>query len=331
MTSAPSRIGPFTNVESGAATRTSAGAAANVDGWRDMLREHFVALDVADAAKDAPFISQVRSTLLGHMSAAEVSSTPQSCVRTGNLARDGDAYLQVGLLAHGRAVVEQDGRQAVLEPGRFVVYETDRPFTWHFPGPWRLLVLTWPRDLVDLDAGESHAATARTLGGNRLGRIVGRALSETVLRPLDLADDGHRLAGEVAALVGMTLGAHDDGGPRSASSAADLRRRAASYIADHVADPDLDIEAIARAQFISTRGLHRAFAGASMTVGSLIRRLRLEHARQRLLDPRDDQLSVTDIALACGFADLPTFSHGFKQQYQESPSSYRRRSKLTGS
>ena len=66
-----------------------------------------------------------------------------------------------------------------------------------------------------------------------------------------------------------------------------------------------------------------------MTVGSLIRRLRLEHARQRLTNPRDDHLSVTDIAHACGFADLPTFSHGFKQQYQESPSTHRRRSQLT--
>src|SRR4051794_6121021 len=98
-----------------------------------MLREHFVALDVADPAADEPFASAVHSTLLGHLSVAEVSSVPQSCMRTARLARDGDAYLQVGLLARGRAVVEQDGREAVLEPGRFVVYETDRPFTWHFP------------------------------------------------------------------------------------------------------------------------------------------------------------------------------------------------------
>ena len=37
------------------------------------------------------------------------------------------------------------------------------------------------------------------------------------------------------------------------------------------------------------------------------------------------RLTVTDIAYACGFADLPTFSHAFKQTYQESPSTYRRR------
>lgn len=324
MTSAPCRVGPFPDVARAAGRSTSIGAARHVDGWRDMLREHFVALDVADPAADEPFSSEVRSTLLGHLSAAEVSSSRQSCVRTTKLARDGDAYLQVGLLAHGRAVVEQDGREAVLEPGRFAVYETDRPFTWHFPEPWRLLVLTWPRHLVDLDAGDTRAATARTLGGDRLSAIIGRTVAETVVRPPDRVDDGHRLADEIAALVGMTLRANHDE-PFSAPGAADLRRQVATYIADHVEDPDLNVESIARAHFVSTRGLHRAFAHVQLTVGSLIRRLRLEHARQRLVDPRDDHLSVTDIAYACGFADLPTFSHGFKQTYQESPRNYRRR------
>jgi AraC family transcriptional regulator, positive regulator of tynA and feaB len=324
VTSAPCRVGPFPDVARAAGCSTSIGAARHVDGWRDMLREHFVALDVAEPAADEPFASEVRSTLLGHLSAAEVSSSPQSCVRTTRLARDGDVYLQVGLLARGRAVVEQDGREAVLEPGRFVVYETDRPFTWHFPERWRLLVLTWPRHLVDLDAGDTRAATARTLGEGRLGGIIGRTVAEAVVRPPDRVDDGHRLADEIAALVEMTLRANHDE-PFSATGAADLRRRAATYIADHIEDPDLTVESIARAHFVSIRGLHRAFAHVQLTVGSLIRRLRLEHARQRLVDPRDDHLSVTDIAYACGFADLPTFSHGFKQTYQESPSTYRRR------
>jgi AraC family transcriptional activator of tynA and feaB len=266
VTAMPCRVGPFPDIGDGDGSRTATAATAHVDGWRDMLREHFVALDVVDPIPDGPFISQVRSTLLGNLSAAAVSSSPQSCVRTGGLARDGDAYLQVGILARGRAVVEQDGREAALEPGRFVVYETDRPFAWHFLDQWQLLVLTWPRHLVDLDAGESRAATARTLGGDRLGGIIGRTLAETVLRPPEFVDDGRRLAGEIAALVGMVLG------------------------------------------------------------GSLIRRLRMAHARLRLSSPHDAHLSVTDIAHACGFVDLPTFSHGFKQEYQESPSTYRRRS-----
>lgn len=328
MSPVPCRVGPFPDAGGATGSRTATGASVHVDGWRDMLREHFVALDVADPDVDGPFAGEVRSTLVGHLSVAEVSSAPQSCVRSDRLVRaDRDTYLQVGMLARGRAVVEQDGRQAVLEPGRFVVYETDRPFTWHFPDRWTLLVLTWPRHLIDLEAGVSRSATARRLGDDRLGGIVGRTLAETVLAPPDLTDDvGRRLAGELSALVGATLGEHRDaGGSLSVPAAAGLRRRVAAYIAEHVEDADLSVERLARTHYVSVRGLHRAFAGAGTTVGSLVRTLRLAHARQRLADPRDAHLSVTEIAHACGFADLPTFSRGFKLEYHESPSVYRRR------
>ena len=327
MNPVPCRVGPFPDVGDEAGSRTATGTSAHVDGWREMLREHFVALDVAEPGVDGPFASEVRSTLVGHLSVAEVSSAPQSCVRTDRLVReDTGTYLQVGLLARGRAVVEQDGREAVLEPGRFVVYETDRPFTWHFPEPWRLLVLTWPRHLVDLDVDVSRSATARVLGDDRLGHIVGRTLSEAVVAPPATARVGRRLAGELSALVGTTLGEQPDAGETlSVPAAAGLRRRVAAYIADHVEDADLSVETLAHAHYVSVRGLHRAFAGVDMTVGSLVRTLRLAHARQRLADPRDAHLSVTEIAYACGFADLPTFSRGFKLEYQESPSIYRRR------
>jgi AraC-like DNA-binding protein len=322
----PGRVGPFRNVGGEAESHTATSSGTRLDDWRDMLREHFVALDVADPVTDATFDSAVRSTLVGHVSAAVVSSMPQSCARTAGLVRDDPhAYLQVGLLARGRAVVEQDGREAVLTPGQFVIYETTRPFSWHFPDRWTLLVLTWPRHLVDLDEAESRSATARALGQNRLGGIVGRTLAETALQPPELADDdGRRVAGELSALVGMTLGDHSDDG-LSLAGAADLRRRVACYVADHAEDPQLSVEQIANQHYVSVRGLHRAFADTEMTVGALIRRLRLAHARQRLVDPRSGHLSITEIAHACGFADLPTFSHVFKLQYHESPSSYRRR------
>lgn len=327
MTDAPCRVGPFHGSEDADTARTAVGTCGNVDGWRDTLREHFVALDVADPAVDGPFSADVRSTLVGHLSVSQVSSAPQSCVRSDRLVRsDPETYLQVGMLARGRAVVEQDGRETTLEPGRFVVYETDRPFSWHFPEPWTLLVLTWPRHLVDLDADVSRAATARALGGDRLGGIVARSLAEAVLAPPEPADVGRRLAGELSALVGTTLGDHGDDETLSVPAAAALRHRVAAHIADNIENGDLSVEAIAQAHYVSVRGLHRAFAGVDLTVGSLIRTLRLAHARQRLADPRDADLSVTEIAHACGFADLPTFSRGFKIEYQESPSTYRRRS-----
>lgn len=323
-------VGPFP--APAAVTRAPAaahvqGKAGRLDGWRDLLREHFVALDVhADA--DAPFDGAVRSSLVGHLAVATVDSTDQDCIRTPGLARrDDDAYLQVGLIARGQAVVRQDGREALLGPGAYTIYETGRPFSWRLRGPWRLLVFTWPRELVGLDEDTACAATARALGGDRLGGIVGRTLADVVASPPALSPaGGRRLATELGDLVGTVAEEalrHDDG--PGARSAAALRARVEAYVAEHLEDPDLCPESIARAHFVSTRQLHRAFADDSSTVSRLVRQRRLEHGRRELCDPRLADLSVTDVALRCGFGDLAAFSRAFKDAFHEPPSTFRRR------
>jgi AraC family transcriptional activator of tynA and feaB len=317
-------VGPFRG-PAATATPHVQGRTERVAGWRDLLREHFVALDVhADAA--GPFDGAVRSSLVGHLAVASVASTEQDCLRTPGLARgDPDAYLQVGLVARGQAVVRQDGREALLSPGAYTIYETGRPFAWRFRGPWELLVFTWPRELVGLDEETSRAATARALGGDRLGGIVGRTLADVVASPPRLSPDGgRRLATELADLVGTVAGEALRPVP-GGRSAAELRARVDAYVAEHLEDPDLTPETIARAHFVSTRQLHRAFAEASTTVGRLVRQRRLEYGRRELGDSRLGALSVTDIALRCGFGDLATFSRAFKDAFHEPPSTFRRR------
>ena len=329
-------VGPFARPRSGPAVPRAPespqspevlGRSDRLDGWRDLLREHFVALDVR-AEADTPFDGAVRSSLVGHLAVATVDSTDQECTRTPGLARrDPDDYLQVGLIARGQAVVRQDGREALLGPGAYAVYETGRPFAWEFRGPWRMLVFTWPRDLVGIDHDTSRAATARPLGGDRLGAVVGRTLADVVAAPPELSPvAGARLATELGELVGTVAGEalHHDLATGSRGVAA-LRARVEAYVAEHLEDPDLGPEAIARAHFVSTRQLHRAFAEASTTVGRLVRRRRLEHGQRELADPRLQDLSVTEIALRCGFGDLAAFSRAFKETFHEPPSTFRLR------
>jgi AraC family transcriptional regulator, positive regulator of tynA and feaB len=298
-----------------------------VERWRDVLREHFVALDVA-ADRGDPFRGAVRTSPVGPLQVASVDSISQDVVRTPRLSHDDpDRYLQVGLLARGRAVVRQDGREALLGPGAYSIYETDRPFSWRLEGDWRLLVFTWPRHLVGLDVDVSRAATARALGGDRLGGIVGRMLTEVVTAPPPVTDvGGAQLARELSELVGTVAGeALRRGEHLTARTAEDLRRRVEDHVAEHLEDPELGPESIARALFVSTRQLHRAFGEVSTTVTRLVRHRRLEHARRELLDPHLAHLSVTEIAARCGFGSLATFSSAFKETYREPPSTFRRR------
>lgn len=73
----------------------------------------------------------------------------------------------------------------------------------------------------------------------------------------------------------------------------------------------------------SPRQLHRAFlSNTNDAPANYWRKLRLEHARKQLADT---SLSVTTIAIECGFSDASHFILWFRKQYGETPSAYRKR------
>jgi len=298
------------------------------DEWREALRHDFVALDVApDRRRGGSFAGAVDSATLAHLQVSRVSSVPQTCRRTPQLAhRDDRRFLQVGMLARGTAVLDQDGRRAVLHPGQLALYETERPFAWQLGGDWELLVFTWPRDAIDLTGGESAAATARRFDTRAgLGAVVAGVLRGLVRDPPSLSAPGAvRVADEVGGLVGTLAGelAPPAVGERAH---ADLRVRVERYLDEHLADPDLGPASIAAAHFVSTRQLHRLFAGSGESVTRRIRRARLDRARRDLADPRLAATPVGQVARRNGFTDLAGFSRAFRAAYGVPPSAYRPR------
>lgn len=298
--------------------------------WADLLRERFVSLDLHDPASDVPrgFRGDVSSWALGHLMLAQVSSLPQVLERSSPLVRtDSRAYLQVGRLRAGRAVVQQDGRETVLGPGDFVVYETTRPFTWALQagrgaGSWQLDVLTWPRASIGIPESESVLVTATAMrGGSGLSGIVSRMLGDLVVEhPALDASRSAALADEVGDLLGvLTSTVAGDVRPPEAALLARIDR----FIDEHLDDPDLSPESIARAHAVSLRQLHRLFAGRQHTVARTIRTRRLERCRRDLVSPRSAHCSVTEIARRWGFWDLGVFGRAFRETYGVSPSAYR--------
>lgn len=95
-------------------------------------------------------------------------------------------------------------------------------------------------------------------------------------------------------------------------------RQAQQYIRAHLLD-SLTLESIARASGASVRGLCQAFQQSLQCAPmAYVRQLRLERARQQLLDaPAGTQ--VTDVALRCGFNHTGRFSMAYRSRYGESP------------
>jgi len=296
--------------------------------WRQALSETFVPLIVGEVTADR-FEGSIRSDWLGRLMVAEVASTAQDVRRTSReISRTDAEYFQIGMVCRGVGRVAQDGREAILGPGDFAVFETTRPFRWSFGGDWDVGVVTLPRASVGLSEAESRLLTARRLDGqNGLTGVVSRFLR-------DLGSHADRLSGrqservlaDVTDLVLALLGDWvDDSDAVRSSVQRSLMFRIKDYIDRRLADPTLGPAEIAAAVNISTRYLHKLFAAEHRSVSQYIRGLRLERCRRDLLDPRLADQSISAIAFGWGFGDLSGFNRAFRATFGVTPREVRAR------
>jgi len=96
------------------------------------------------------------------------------------------------------------------------------------------------------------------------------------------------------------------------------------HVREHLADPGLHVEELARRHHVSVRHAYTLFERIGTTPGAYLREQRLLAARAMLSDPRYAHLGMPDIAAAVGFLRLRTFELAFRRQYGMTPGSWRR-------
>lgn len=94
------------------------------------------------------------------------------------------------------------------------------------------------------------------------------------------------------------------------------------YLHEHFCDPDLTVETLAKIAFISPSGLQRGFHQQfGLSPKQYLTKLRMDKALALLATTN---LSIKEIAFACGFTDEKYFSHTFKKRIGCSPAQYRK-------
>ncbi|GAA0979820.1 helix-turn-helix domain-containing protein [Acrocarpospora macrocephala] len=296
------------------------------DYWRHVVSHAFVPLEASFPREDAGFDGRLRGATLGALGVYDVDTGAHAAHRTAKLttAAPAECY-KLGLVVSGRGLLGQDGRQAVLNPGEFAVYDTDRPYTLTFEDPSRLLVLIFPRTMLGLPQDRIAQITATPISGDSgLGALVGPFLLQigALLEEVE-THGGARLAGNVIDLVATTLAGRLDltADPGSIRNA--LFLRITSYIEAHLGDPGLGPAEIAGAHHISTRYLHKLFRAEGTTVLAWIRERRLDRCGRDLRDPLQLLRPVSAIAVRWGYTDASHFSRIFKAAFGLSPREYR--------
>ena len=103
------------------------------------------------------------------------------------------------------------------------------------------------------------------------------------------------------------------------------------HVREHLADPHLQVEELARRHHVSVSHVYTLFERIGTTPGAYLREQRLLAAQAMLSDPRYAWLGTSDIAAAVGFVERRTFERAFRRQYGMTPGSWRREHCHSGS
>lgn len=301
--------------------------AGRADYWRHVVCDTFVPFDMRmDARPD--FRGRLRANDLGAVRVVELSAPGTEVFRGPKLIRRSDPDLcKIDVRTHGRVIVAQDGREAVLGRADFTFIDLSRPGHWACPGDRHgMVAVVFPRSLLPLTAKETADLTAVRFSGRQGTGALISSLIRKLARHLDELDptDGFRLSTALMDLLTVSMAGRlgrDEAIPPQARQRA-LLTRIDAYIEERLGDPALSPATIAAAHHISTRYLHKLFEAEERTVASWIRRRRLDRAQQDLLDLRFQQ-PVSAVGARWGFASASQFNRVFRARFGVPPGEYR--------
>jgi AraC family transcriptional regulator len=252
---------------------------------------------------------------------------------SGSMQRE-DAFL-VGLMLRDFPDRQywEDGRQAPvcdLRAGEICLYDLKRDPVVLLDKPYHSLFFYLPRAALNAIADDANAPRIGDLSyepGAGVNDATVSSLGSTMLSALSRPDQANRLfVDHVTLAVGVHV-AQTYGGMRPVSrpvrgGLAPWQVRRAKDILSASLDGGVPLQEVARECRLSVSHFSRAFRrtmGVAPYAWLLTRRIDL--AKEKL---RDRQLSLSDVALACGFADQSHLTRLFRRMVGVSPGAWRR-------
>jgi AraC-like DNA-binding protein len=298
--------------------------------WNDAICDVYVQLECDALRPDEPFDGRIRHDRLGTLELSRVTSRAQRVVHgPRQIARATEDRCLVSLQTRGRGTISQDGRDAVLEPGDFALYDATRPYTLRFDGPFEQIVVMLPGPVLRSQLRDSARLTATTVAGGRGAGHLAIGMIETLARDVEQLEPGSAAAVADAVthilVAGLrTLPAAREGGDVS-NLVALHRERIRAHVRAHLRDPALGVGSIAQALRMSPSSVHRAFQGEPVPVSHWILGLRLDAIRRDLADPALAHRPVSAIAFDWGFNDAAHFSRAYRERFGCAPRDSRAR------
>jgi AraC-like DNA-binding protein len=300
-----------------------------LDRWREALTQAFGPIE-ATRNSDETVTGSVRTFSRAQLQFNDISYCGQTLERTAqNIAKFDQEYYTFGRPIAGPLFFEQKDKQFTVEPGCLVLLNQTTPYRAMTEACYHAFSISIPKKLLlqrtphlgsfyKIEVGEksprgqllANFAKYMTDGMANWSEREAMSLREQMLDLIVLLMINER---------------NDYSSAYETSVKAAHRERAISYIKHHHRDAALGPKTIAAACGISLSYLHKIFNMADLQLENFIYSLRLESARNAMLDVENRDKTVQQIAFKSGFNHPSHFSRLFKEKYGMTPSEFRGR------
>lgn len=301
-----------------------------VEAFRSALTDSSVPNDVVHEEPAAGVHARMEAWRVGDLDLFSTRNSGFEVRRTERHVRHhrNRPVVSVSLQTQGMHRVEVAGTRRMVGADDICVFHelSPRVYGWSGSGGSQSIMLDMNRLGLPVELVES--ASSRLRSSPMYALVLGH-LREVWRDPGRLAGDpgAQAMASATTQLVrALLLSAAytEDAEPVRSVLDDTLLTRIRAYVRQHLADRELTPERIAAEHAVSVRRLYQVLSDAGISLEQWLITERLAKARQMLVAPRYERLTVAAIALRCGFSSASHFSRRFRAEYTVAPSEWRR-------
>jgi AraC-like DNA-binding protein len=291
--------------------------------WRDAICDVYVNVDV-HAEDQSNYDGFIREAQFGAVAVTDILlSHQQISRRRSHLSRlDKDCYY-VQFIQTGNLNVLQSGATLSTNAGTGALFCASEPYDLQCLGKIRSYYMELPREAFASRFAKDRIPLSATMStGRGLGRIAVEFCAMLASQGASLdASVRARLGDELMDVLALAFDSAQGEEPLSDQTVQKARLRSVkAWLEDHLCEPDLSLEAIAKGNAISLRYLHALFKLEGTSVSNWIWNRRLERSYHMLLNSDHDAHSLTEIAYRVGFNSSSHFSTKFHRKFGVRPS-----------
>jgi AraC-like DNA-binding protein len=239
--------------------------------------------------------------------------------RTRALTADGRQNYMLTIHDTNYQVEVAGGRKLHVARGDMVIVNESLRQSFTLPGTRLTAIVLDERRMAEI-APSIRAQPIHHVAAAKPGAALVAGYARLLLADTSLDEAATRLAGNhLYQLAALALESREDrrrpdlpgiGGARLALIKQDIAR--------NLADPELDITAVALRQGVTPRYIQRLFEREGAAFGQFLRDARLDLARAAL--EAGDRRTISAIAFDCGMGDLSHFNKAFRRRFGATPS-----------